>query len=242
MEKISQNNLCSLIPCAGQGKRSGLLYPKTLYKINNKPILIYVLELVCNFTNDIFIVINPKDEKIFNKTLKNYKYNVKFVYQKQPKGMGDAILASKQSLSKFENILLIWGDIPFIKIKTVKATLDFYYNKKYDFVFPTRLVNCPYTVVKRNKYFKISEIIETKNNNISIKMGEREIGLFIFKKNAVFELLLKNLSNKFGSNDKEHGFLYIVEHLVKRNYKVEGINIASRLETKSLNFLSDLKL
>ena len=53
-----------LIP-AGEGKRSGLSYPKTLYEIEDKPILLHILDLIHFIDDKPTIVVNPKGEKSY---------------------------------------------------------------------------------------------------------------------------------------------------------------------------------
>ena len=236
MEKTNHHNLCALIPCAGMGKRSGLSYPKSLFIINKKPILIHILILLSQYTNNIFIVINKKDEKLFNIVLKKYNFKINFVYQNNPNGMGDAILKSEKKIKHYEDILLIWGDIPFVQKKTIDILVNKYFQTKYDFLFVSRMVKNPYTIVKRDNKNKIISVKETKNIKKSISYGERDIGLFIFKKEITFKLLKKKYDNK----NKEHGFLYIIEHLAKMNLKINALKIAKKIETKSLNFIRDL--
>ena len=238
---MSQTNLCALIPCAGRGERSGLSYPKTLYLINKKPILIHILELISIFTKDVYIIINFNDKKKFLDVLNQYKFKVKLVFQNEPKGKGDAILSAKNYIKKFENVLLLWGDIPYIKILTLKKLLSKYYEHNFDFLFVSKIVSNPYTSVKRDINKKVISITELKDSNIKLKKGEKDIGLFVFKKKIVFKLLNKNLENKFGNKSIEHGFLYIVAHLVKMKFKVDALEIAEDIETKSLNYMKDLK-
>ena len=73
-----------------------------------------------------------------------------------------------------------------------------------------------------------------------ISFGERDIGLFIFKKKEIFDLLELDLPKKYSSRTKEHGFLYIISHLVKKGFKVEAMTIAIDKELLSLNKISDL--
>tara|TARA_A100001011_G_C14321259_1_gene850779 strand:- start:3400 stop:4125 length:726 start_codon:yes stop_codon:yes gene_type:complete len=241
LEKINQNSTCAIIPCAGKGSRSGLDYPKSLFIIKQKPIIIRILEKVSLITKNIFIVINNKDEIKFNKILNNYKFEINYVYQNKAKGMGDALLKSEKQIIKFKNILLIWGDIPFIQNKTIKILANDYFSYNYDFLFISRIANNPYTLVKRDKKNNVISVIESRQSNDNFKRGEREIGLFMFKKSIVFNTLKINLSSKYGNKNNEHGFLYIIEHLVKKKYKVQALKIAKHIETKSLNYLKDLK-
>ena len=39
-----KNNISVLIPAAGLGKRSGLNYPKSLYKVKNVPIIVRIIK------------------------------------------------------------------------------------------------------------------------------------------------------------------------------------------------------
>ena len=100
-------------------------------------------------------------------------------------------------------------------------------------------VNNPYTLIKRDKFNKIKEVIETKNLKKKYKYGEREIGVFVINKKIIFKYLNKKyiIINK----NKEHGFLYLIKILVKNNYKVESLIINDFKEAKSLNYINDIK-
>ena len=108
------------------------------------------------------------------------------------------------------------------------------------FTFVTRDTDKAYTIVKRNERDEIIDILETKEENLPIKNGERDIGLFIFKKDIIFKFLKLELTKKYSLTSKEHGFLYIINHLVKNQFKVEGLKIAHKKELISLNKISDL--
>ena len=99
-----------------------------------------------------------------------------------------------------------------------------------------------YTRVIRDKKGNIQDLIETREENLPIESGERDIGLFIFKKKEVLDLLRIDLAKKYSSKTNEHGFLYLISHLVKNGYKVEGLKIANKKELLSLNKISDLNL
>jgi len=93
-------------------------------------------------------------------------------------------------------------------------------------------------------FFKcnIIDIIETRNSDKKIiNKTEREIGFFVFKKKPVYKYLSSNLASKFNLKTKEHSFLYIIKHLIKKGYKVEGIPIATIKDTYSINTLNDLQ-
>ena len=238
------NKIGVLIAAAGKGTRAKLSYPKTLYKINGKEILLSILDITSDYDQKPTIVVSPKGERDINNFLSENSKTCNLVIQEIAKGMGDAVMQFKKSPSfeLCENILLIWGDIPFIKKVTIKKMVERHLKKDNTFTFVTAETDKAYTRVNRDQNEQVIEILETREENLPIKKGERDIGLFIFKKKDIFDLLELNLSKKFSSRTKEHGFLYVVSHLVKNGYKVEGLKIAKGKELISLNKISDLEI
>ena len=110
------------------------------------------------------------------------------------------------------------------------------------FTFVTSETERAYTRVLRDKKGNVQEILETREEDLPIEKGERDIGLFIFKSKEIFKLLKMDLPKKYSSKTSEHGFLYLVSHLIKNGHKVEGLNIANDRELLSLNKISDLNL
>ena len=238
---ISNNDTIVLIPCAGKGSRSNLKYPKTFYSINKKKILHRIIDSFKNYNFDIKIVINIKDLNLFQSHAKNYSKKIEYLFQNNANGMGNAVLkiVNSKNYKHIKDIILIWGDIPFIKIKTIDNMIKNHIKNENDFTFVTGNSKNPYTQVLRDKNNKVINVIENKNKKNKIKYGERDIGLFIFKKKYVIKTL-QDLKKKNKSNN-ELGFLNVIKSLYKLNLKIEGINIANEKEMKSLNYIGDLK-
>ena len=238
-----KNNVL-LIPAAGKGSRSNLDYPKSLFKVKNIPILIRIIDKFRNI-KDIkkCVVINKKFKPFFEKEINKKKYKVEYLFQQKQLGMGDAILNFEKSkfYEKTDNIIVIWGDMPFLRAQSIKIAIKIHKKNCNDFTFISTKTKNPYTLIKRNKQKQVIKVIETKEKKIDIKYGEKDIGLFIFKKKLIFSLLKKNLPNKFGKKSKEHGFLYLIEHLHKLKYRVEAICIAKSKEGISFNQIDDIK-
>ena len=233
-----------LIPAAGKGSRAGLNYPKTLYKIEGKEILLYIFELIENIDQEPTIIVSPEGEKDINNFLKLKKRKAQLIIQPKPRGMGDAVLKFKQSsyYKSSDHILLIWGDVPFIREKTVYKMIESHLKNNNDFTLVTKFVDKAYTCIERDNSGNIIKVIETREEELEPMPGERDIGLFLFKKEPIFKILKEEQNSKFGKLTGEHGFLYIIEHLIKNGFKVEGLSIANSKEIKSLNRLSDLEL
>ncbi len=130
----------AIIPLAGLGTRLLPLtsvLPKEMLPINGKPALEYILEECLNagikeiifiisnkkkiikkyFYNDAFfksiIKKKKKDTKIRKEYLKikKYKKMIKFVYQNNPKGTGDAILKCKKYIRSNYFLMLLPDDL-----------------------------------------------------------------------------------------------------------------------------------
>lgn len=236
-----------LIPAAGKGTRSNLKYPKTLYKIKGTPIIISLIKTIisCKIKlNKIIIISNPKGKIQISYQLKKYglKKYCDIVIQDRPNGMGDAILNFEKSKFFFDTnkILLIWGDIPYPSVTTLENLIKYNKIKKDVLSFPTRYVSNPYTYVNI-KNFTPTSIIETKNKKYKRKKGFRDVGIFVFDRSIIFKFLKKKYKAKIDNFSHEHGFLYIVNILYKKNFKIGAYNIATKKDLISFNQFEDLK-
>jgi len=131
--------------------------------------------------------------------------------------------------------------VPFIQPETIAAMVHVHHLHDNDFTLPTRMTERPYTLVERTPTGAVVRVLETREEGISPPVwGERDIGLFVFRRDAVVPLLREELPDRCGKLTAEHGFLYVVGHLVERAFKVEAVPIAMEIEAVSLNKLRDL--
>lgn len=98
-----------VICCAGMGTRLGIGLPKTLVSINEKPLIIYLLELLDNFS-DVRIVVGFQAEKIIN-IVKEYRKDITFVFNYDYETTGPAASLSKALIGANKKIISIGGDI-----------------------------------------------------------------------------------------------------------------------------------
>jgi bifunctional UDP-N-acetylglucosamine pyrophosphorylase/glucosamine-1-phosphate N-acetyltransferase len=233
-----------LIAAAGKGSRAGLPYPKTLYPIQGKPILVRLHELLAHLDHSPTVIVSPSGKEDVASCLAEYGYAAHLIVQAEPRGMGEAVLQFRSSpaYADANDVLLVWGDIPFIQPKTVASVVDAHRLAGNDFTLATRMVDAAYTIVTRDAHGKVLRVTETREMGaMAPHVGERDIGLFVFRKQPVFDLLQQDLPGKYGKATGEHGFLYVIEHLVGRGFRVEGLPIATELDLVSLNALADIK-
>ncbi len=241
LKKILMGKVRVLIVAAGRGTRSGLDYPKTLFPIKGKPILVRIIESLSFYDSKPVIVVSPSGLDPIKNCLSEYGLQAKLAIQPNPNGMGDAVLCAEKYMDA-ENVLLIWGDIPFIQPRTVESLIKNHFKSNSSFTFITRIVDCAYTMVIRNQKGGVSNVIESREKNIiKPSAGERDIGLFVFKKTVVMNMLRKELSGKWGGVTGEHGFLYIISHLVLKKIGVTALPLATELDLVSFNSMNDIE-
>ena len=235
--------ICALIAAAGRGTRAKLPYPKTLFSIQGKPILIRICEVLAPYDEKPTIIVSNDGEQPIHQCLSQNNTGAHLVVQSAPRGMGDAVLqfSNSPAFAEADHVLLVWGDIPFLQPETVKAMVDSHIQHNNDFTFVTRLVKSAYTLVTRNSTGQVTGVVETREQDtFHLQAGERDIGLFIFRKTVVLEALIEELPGKWGKHTGEHGFLYIINHLSSRGLAVEALIVATELDQVSLNNLKDL--
>jgi bifunctional UDP-N-acetylglucosamine pyrophosphorylase/glucosamine-1-phosphate N-acetyltransferase len=233
-----------LIAAGGRGVRAGLPYPKTLYPVQGKPILVRIHELLAGLDSSPTVIVSPSGRADIEACLKNHGLQAHLVAQVQPLGMGDAVMQFRASpaFESAEDVLLVWGDIPFIQPQTVSAMVEAHRNAGNAFTLATRAVDSAYTVVSRDTQGKLLRVVETREHaGMTPRAGERDIGLFVFRKKPVFDLLPLDLPGKFGSVTGDFGFLYVIEHLVNRGFRVDGVPVATELDLVSLNSMKDIE-
>ncbi len=232
-----------LVAAAGRGTRAGLPYPKTLFRIRGKSILVRITELLAAYDATPTVIVSPDGLVLVQQALDAVGQAAHLVEQPVPTGMGDAVLRFAQSpaYKSAEHVLLLWGDIPFIQSETVAAVVNAHLAHGNDFTCATRSVDSAYTIVSRDLDGAVTGVVETREAGIAKpQSGEREIGLFVFRKSVVLDALREELPGKWGKSTGEHGFLYIIGHLAARGFRVEALPVATDLDLVSLNSMKDV--
>jgi len=232
-----------LIAAAGLGSRAGLPYPKTLFPIKGKPILVRLAELLAPYDAEPTVIVSEGGKEQIKQCLLKNNIQAQLVIQSVPRGMGDAVLCihNSEEFANSEHVLLVWGDIPFIKQETVETMINHHLEQDSDFTFASRVVDEAYTVVVRDKSGNVTHLIETREEGMTdLRPGERDMGLFIFRRSLTLQTLREELPNKWSKSTGEHGFLYIIEHLVSKGLQVEALPIAQKIELVSFNNMEDV--
>jgi bifunctional UDP-N-acetylglucosamine pyrophosphorylase/glucosamine-1-phosphate N-acetyltransferase len=106
----------AVILAGGMGKRmkasagaKAKELPKPLLEVNGTPIIARNIAKLAERYVDIAVVINPKDRKIFEKTLADY--DVEYIYQNEPKGTANALYCAKDFITEGLFLVMMGDDI-----------------------------------------------------------------------------------------------------------------------------------
>lgn len=167
--------------------KSSRLYPfgqsdhKSMVRLLGKPLIQHTIEgLKENGIKDIVIVVNNNSIEDYFGSGEKFGVSIKYVYQNNPKGMGDAILLAKEELE--DNFLLLHGyhlDIGDLG----KELLDLIKNSNAGLIAKEKSDTWKYGVleVKGNKVFDIVE--KPKNGEEKSKLCI--IGIYYLTKDFI---------------------------------------------------------
>ncbi len=207
---IATAEVWPVIVAAGQGTRAadtGLVLPKPLASVGNRPAIVHVLRGIregLGETRPPVIIVSPNNEYAIRDAL--HGEHVLFVTQSQALGTGDAVLQARELMHDFAGFaLVVWSTQPVIRPQTfaraVKLARLF---DSYDMVLPTAFIKNPYAPIRRNESGAVESATETHLENAqTAEFGETNIGLFVLKNQAMFEVLRElreRYWNKAGDN------------------------------------------
>ena len=154
------------ILAAGKGTRMASTPPKVLHKLSGKTLLQRVINSCNELKPDkIFIIVGHKSKEVEDSIPKNK--NIHFIVQDPQKGTGHAIQILCQQLVNHEGKLLVLnGDVPLIKFKTLQKLVHFHDSMNADVSLLTTKKKDPHgygRVFTENN--RIERIVEEKDCN-----------------------------------------------------------------------------
>ena len=234
-----------VILAAGKGKRmNNPDLPKVLNKINDKPLIYYVITIAHKLNaNQIVVVIGHQGELVKNyiKTVFN-STKIIFVIQEQQLGTGHAVLVTEQNIDKTNAYTLILaGDVPNISAKTLNEFIGISIKNHNDISILSSIADNPYGYgrIIRNNINKVIKIQEHKDcNDEELKTKEINSGIILANTNILYKLL--NLI-KPNNNQNEYYLTDIVELGIINNLNVDAYCIANFNEIQGINTIEELK-
>ena len=117
------------IMAAGKGTRLKSKHPKVLHEIAGKPILAHVIATASRVVPpaDIFVIIGHEAERVREAVRDS---GVNFVLQAEQRGTGHALMAAREALSPYDQVIVLSGDAPLISAETIQKLSAFHKAQK----------------------------------------------------------------------------------------------------------------
>lgn len=196
-------DLCIVILAGGLGKRMNSDIPKVLHCLQNKPMLVHVIEKAKALSPKRIFVVVGKYKDIIEKTLKTYinMNQIEFVEQQEALGTGHALQCCKDVLTPYNDsyTLVLCGDVPLIQEDTMKNMCS---DVSLCKLLGTYMKN-PYGYgrIKTDNQGQFEKIVEQKDcNDQEEKLTLINAGVYAFDTNTLCDFVMK-LKNDNANNE-----------------------------------------
>ncbi|ACL29859.1 bifunctional UDP-N-acetylglucosamine diphosphorylase/glucosamine-1-phosphate N-acetyltransferase GlmU [Buchnera aphidicola str. APS (Acyrthosiphon pisum)] len=227
-----------VILAAGKGTRMKSNHPKVLHFLGGKTILEHVIETAQSIKPKKIILVYSDQKKPVLSNI--YNIPIQWIIQKKPQGTGHAILLAIKKISDNTEILVLYGDVPFISPVSIKKLQKSKKQSKISLL--TAKVKNPngYGRILRKKGKVISIIEDQDASNEQKNIKEIYSGIFIAQSKDLTRWLKKidkkNEKQEFYATDiialahLEGSFIKTIEPL---NYE-EILGINNKLQLSNL--------
>lgn len=227
---ILQYKTSTIILAAGVGKRMRSETPKILHCVLGKTVISFVVDLARAINSDqIILVVNRR-----SKELEALGDDLIFALQKKPLGSGDAA-GKGLAEAVHDNVLILCGDVPLIRERTIIDMLDYHRRKKAALTVLTCKMKDPYgygRIIRRRDGF-MARIVEQSDATVRQQaIREMNVGVYYGRK----DLLVSALGRTTADNMQgEYYLTQAVQHIAAAGKKVAAYMIADEEQIIGVN-------
>jgi bifunctional UDP-N-acetylglucosamine pyrophosphorylase/glucosamine-1-phosphate N-acetyltransferase len=233
-------SIITIILAAGKGTRMKSDLVKTLHPLLGVPMLSYPVKLSLNDikAEKTILVVGHQADKIKEKFRDP---RIHFVLQEQQLGTGHAVLQALPYLQSFNGtVLILCGDVPLVKMETLRSFIDTFWRNESKLSVLTAVVENPtgYGRIIRGPTGWLEKIVEEKDGSEDEKLV-REINTGIYCIKAPF--LIDSLKEIGQENAQgEYYLTELVEIGKKRGVRCSAHMVADPTEVMGINTRADL--
>ncbi|MFC1675013.1 bifunctional N-acetylglucosamine-1-phosphate uridyltransferase/glucosamine-1-phosphate acetyltransferase [Candidatus Omnitrophota bacterium] len=232
--------IACIILAAGRGVRMKSSTPKVLHRICGRPMLSFVIDTARALKiKKITVVAGDKQAEV--KKLLKGESGVKCVVQKRLLGTADALKVALRTLGGSSGtILVLYGDIPLLKVKTLKGLLAGHAQNAADATILVARAEKPfgYGRIMRDNYSTVKQIVEEKDaDDFQRDIKEINTGIICFDKRKLNQALKRVRRNK---RNGEYYLTDCIGILHKKGALIESVRLRDRDEALGINSRADL--
>lgn len=234
----SSSDIAVVILAAGKGVRMKSDIPKVLHRVGGRPMIFYPVRTARELNaKKIVAVLSPSLPEAVKEILGD---DVETVIQEKPLGTGHAVMCARKALEGFTgDVLILYGDMPLIKVDTLKGLIDKHRKEKATLTILTANFDWEnkFGRVIRGGNGKVKRIVEAADaSEKELQIREVNAGIYVVESAFLFNALDKI---KPDNAQGEYYLTDIVETasrrkglnawLLKDPYEVLGINDRAEL-------------
>ncbi|HEY3972137.1 MAG TPA: bifunctional UDP-N-acetylglucosamine diphosphorylase/glucosamine-1-phosphate N-acetyltransferase GlmU [Candidatus Sulfotelmatobacter sp.] len=204
------------IMAAGKGTRLKSQLPKVLHEVGGKPLLEHVVRAAARIVppNDVYAIIGHEAERVRAAMAHT---GINFVVQAEQRGTGHALMAAREALTDYDDLIVLSGDAPLITPDTIGRLRDFHSKERVAMTLLTADLENPtgYGRVLRKSAgsAEVQAIVEEKSANAAQKnIREINSGFYVF---AVKELYA-NIEKLSTDNAQQEYYLTDMAAVLRR--------------------------
>jgi bifunctional UDP-N-acetylglucosamine pyrophosphorylase/glucosamine-1-phosphate N-acetyltransferase len=213
-----QKQLNILIMAAGLGTRMKSKRAKVLHELGGAPLIAHVVRAAQALDpKTILVVIGHQAEEVEQAVLAEAGELASFVIQAKQRGTGDAVESARSQLEHTDSLVLVLsGDVPLIKIETLRKFIEHHENAGADCsILSVRLENpTGYGRIIRDPSGAFEKIVEQRDaNDEQRQVKEINSGIYCFDSKELFRALRKVEP----ANEQGEYYLTDVAEIILRN-------------------------
>lgn len=221
-------NIDIVILAGGKGKRMESDLPKVLAPLKGETMIMHIVKEIQKLTNKKPIVIVGHKAELVKEHLMDL---CSYVTQHEQLGTGHALSCAREACSKAEHVLVLSGDQPFIKNRTLEKLITSHLTSQAKITLTTTTVPDfedyrkgfnAFGRIKRqdDKIIGIKEYKDANDEEKNIK--EVNAGCYIFEAKWLW-VNLENIKNE--NAQQEYYLTDLLQIASKNNDKIESISI-----------------
>jgi len=229
--------ICAVIPAAGRGTRLGSDLPKILTPLSARETIWSILHAkLAPLVDHIHLVLSPDGAK----QLPALPANASASIQPAPVGMGDAIFRGFDIWSKYDAVLIVWGDQVFVSKDTLERAVMAFGRAQKHVVLPLTRMAVPYVEYVFEDQ-RLTRILQTREGDATAPNGFSDVGTFLLgteKLRPAWDDYLAGAQP--GSGTGEINFLPFLPFLSARGWTITRLEVADATEARGINTKDDL--
>jgi phosphomannomutase/phosphoglucomutase len=241
--------LAVVILAAGQGKRMKSALPKVLHLLAGRPLIQHVAEAVRPLNPARLVVVigqggdqvraalAPPEKPVFSEKT-GFLPEITFVEQAERRGTGHAVMQAEAALHGYQDILVLYGDMPLLRPATLQSLWDCY--RAGDSPLAMLIVAAErsrgFGRVLRDEAGRIQAIVEEADcTPEQLAIRELNVGVYCFDAGWLWSHLPRLPLHADKGPSGEYFLTDLVAMAVAEGYDIPGLVIHDPVEALGVN-------